>query len=360
MKLTFKGSGQKDFFSTLKKKVDTYFKENNLPKSGNNVLYTQTALMAFIQIALYALILSNFLNAPLLILTFMAFGLASGAMDFMIVHDALHGAFSSKPWVNKLAGYLFDLNGTSSYVWKLTHNVIHHTYTNIPGYDHDIDKAILLRLNPKDKLYSFHYYQNIYAFLLYPFVTANWIFYSDYVVFYQEYKKGKVQRKDLLTFFGFKALNFILFVLLPILLIDLPIWTILLAYFCGHLAAGFCISLIFQLAHVTENVEYYEPDIDGNIPNNWAVHEMMTTSNFATDNKLLTYLVGGLNFQVEHHLFPNICHIHYPAIQKIVKETAREYYLPYKENMTFTEAIKSHYNRIKRLGRQESLASEVK
>jgi linoleoyl-CoA desaturase len=233
--------------------------------------------------------------------------------------------------------------------------VVHHTYTNIPGYDHDIDKAILLRLNPKDKLYGFHYYQNIYAFFLYPLVTANWIFYSDYVMFYEEYKKGRVQLKDIGIFFGFKILNLILLLLLPILLLSLPVWVILFAYFCGHLAAGLSIAIVFQLAHVTENVAYFEPDVDGHIPNNWAVHEMLTTSDFATNNRLLFFLVGGLNFQVEHHLFPSICHVHYPALQKIVKETAQEFNLPYNENPTFLGALKSHYLRIKRLGRTERL-----
>lgn len=353
MKIIFKDGGQKQFFATLKKRVDAYFTDRQLSKSGDLYFYLQTAFVLFIQVALYLLILSNTLNAFFLILTFIIFGIVSGIMDFMIVHDALHGAYSSRPWLNNLMGYLFDLNGTSSYVWKLTHNSIHHAYTNIPGYDCDIDKAIFLRLNPKDRLYPFHYYQNFYAFFLYSLVTINWIFYSDYAAFYQEYKKGKVKRSDIFIFFGFKLLNFTLLILLPLLWLDLPYWIILFAYFCGHLAAGFSISLIFQLAHITEKVGYFNPDEEGCIQNNWAVHELLTTSNFATHNWMLSRLIGGLNFQIEHHLFPSICHIHYPAIQKIVKETTQEFNLPYNENKTVLEAIHSHFIRLKRLGREK-------
>jgi len=317
-------------------------------------MHLKSILYLTTQVGLYLAMMSDYFSIPAYILLFVAFGISTGLMNFNICHDALHNAYSSNPTVNRFLGYLYDLNGTSSHIWKISHNTIHHTFTNIPGHDGDIDKAIILRLNPKDKLYPFHYYQNIYAFILYGLVAANWIIYADYALYFKEMKKGKVKLKDTLLFFSFKALNIFLLIILPILWLHYPFWIILLAYFCALMATGFSISLIFQLAHIVQNVNYVEPDETGVIHHNWAAHELMTTSNFATHNWILTQLVGGLNFQVEHHLFPSICHIHYPHIQHIVKETAQEFNLPYHENPTFFKAIASHYRMLKQLGREES------
>ena len=156
-----------------------------------------------------------------------------------------------------------------------------------------------------------------------------------------------------MIFFGFKALNLFLLIVLPMIVLPYPFWVVPLGYLCGQMGAGLSIAIIFQLAHVVENVNYVLPDHAGNIPNNWAEHEMQTTSNFATSNLFLTHLLGGLNFQVEHHLFPTISHVHYPNIQRIVKQTALEFNLPYHENKTFWKAIQSHYRLIKKLGREQ-------
>ena len=353
MKIIFKNDNQANFLTTLKKRVDHYFKSNNLSKNANSAMYVKSAVMFSIYLFLYLSILSNYFNNFVLILLFAGLGVMKGLLGFTIVHDALHGAYSTRPAINKLMGYLFDLNGTSSFVWKHTHNGIHHTYTNIPGHDGDIDKAILLRLSPTDKLYSFHYYQNWYAPILYSFLGFNWIFYTDYVLFIEQMKEGKTNWKDVALFFGIKVVNFVLFIVLPLLLIDRSIWIILLGYLCLQFAGSVTISIVFQLAHVVENVDFPEASEEGIIHNNWAVHELMTTSNFATHNDFLTFVLGGLNFQVEHHLFPNICHIHYPKIQSIVRETAKEFNVPYHENPTLIGAIVSHFRKLKELGRSQ-------
>jgi linoleoyl-CoA desaturase len=353
MKIKFQDPHFADYFQVLKQRVDHYFDENKISKNANLFIHIKSFFFLSSQVGLYLAMMSDQFSAPAYIMLYALFGVMTGLMNFNIVHDALHGAYSSNSTVNRYLGYLYDLNGTSSYVWKITHNMIHHTYTNIPGYDGDIDKAIILRLNPKDKLLPFHYYQNLYAFFLYCLVSVNWVLYGDYTFFLSEIKKGKIKLKEGLLFFGFKALNLFLLIILPIIYLHYPFWVILLGYLCGQMAAGFSISLIFQLAHVVENVNYVEPDKSGIIHTNWAAHEMMTTSNFSTRNFFLTHLLGGLNFQVEHHLLPHICHVHYPFIQKIVKDTAREFNLPYHENPTFYHAIKSHYRIIKCLGREE-------
>lgn len=360
MKIKFQDHTRCDFYSVLKNRVDDYFQQSQLSKNGNTWMYFKSALFLIVQIGIYLTFMTGYFSIPVFILLFMAFGIMTGLMDFNIVHDALHGAYSSNPKVNRMLGYIYDLNGTSSFIWKITHNTIHHTFTNIPGVDCDIDKAIILRLNPNDKLLRFHYYQNIYAFFLYFFVSANWILYADYQLLYNEIKKGKVKTQDILIFLGFKVINFFLTFVLPLLWLPYSAGAIILGYVCAQMAAGFTIALVFQLGHVVQNVKYVVPDDKGVVHNNWAVHEMMTTSNFATHSRVWTELLGGLNFQIEHHLFPYICHVHYPEIQKILKKTAEEFQLPYNENKTFWIALKSHYGMLKHLGRVESSPSLVK
>lgn len=350
MKIIFKDQGATDFLSTVRKRVNQYFSENKLSKHANGLVHAKSVILLLLYIILYAGIMSDQLSAWLFVLFFMAFGIIKGLVGFNIVHDALHGAYSASPLINKILGTLFDLNGTSSYIWKVSHNGIHHTYTNIPGHDSDIDKAILLRLSPKDKIYPFHRFQNWYASFLYSLVSINWIYFSDYQWFFRELRKGTIPTSEVVIFFSFKALNFLLYLALPLALLHYPIWVILLGYLGMQVAGGFTISIIFQLAHVVENVHFPEADEKGIVFNNWGVHEMYTTSNFATQNKMLTFILGGLNCQIEHHLFPNICHVHYPQISLIVRKTAREFNLPYFENPTLLLALKSHYRKLKELG----------
>ena len=351
MKIYFEDQGNRDFFQTLKNRVDDYFLHNKLSKQGGFFLYAKSAAILGVEILLYLLLISNWLSATGYILTYMLFGITTGLLNFMIVHEVLHGGFSPYHRLNKVLGYLFDITGISSYVWKVTHNTLHHTYTNIPGFDADIDKAITLRLNPKDTLRKFHHYQNYYAFFLYSLVTINWVFYADYSLFFKEIRENKAPRSEIILFFILKVVNLFLLVGLPLLLLQLPWWVIILGYFCGHLTSGLFISTVFQLAHVVESTGYAEPNDAGIIKNNWAAHELATTCDFAPDNLWLNWLLGGLNLQVEHHLFPLISHVHYPALQKIVKQTAAEYGLPYNECPTVASALVSHYTKLKELGR---------
>lgn len=121
-----------------------------------------------------------------------------------------------------------------------------------------------------------------------------------------------------------------------------------------HWVAGFTLAVIFQMAHVIEETEHHPfPHGTGTIDNQWAIHQLETTANFGTGNRFLNWYAGGLNFQVEHHLFPNICHIHYKAISKIVKETAQEYGVAYNEKPSLAAAVASHYRLLRKLGHGE-------
>ncbi len=302
----------------------------------------------------YGIIMSGRLSAwPMLGLAFVM-GVGLAGIGFSVSHDALHGAYSSKPWLNRLIGLSFDLCGANGYMWKITHNVIHHTYTNIEGIDEDLSVSPLLRLSPSAPLKPIHRYQHWYAFLAYSFSTLFWVFVKDYKYFLQKdlgpYKNKRHPRSEIVTLAATKIVYYTWAVVLPLVLIPLPWWQIGIGFVVMHMTAGVILGVVFQLAHVVEGTDYPAPDPEGLMEHAWLVHEMETTSNFGRDNRLLCWYVGGLNFQVEHHLFPRTCSIHYPAISSIVQEVAEKYDIPYNQHATLRGAIGSHYRQLKRLG----------
>lgn len=339
-----------DFYAVLKTRVDHYFTKNRLSTNADWKVHSKILLFFTLYFLLIGVIYSNALSGISLILSYTFLGFVTSLICVNFCHDVIHGAYFASPRLTKLLGYVYDINGLSSYMWKITHNLKHHTFTNIPGFDDDIDKAILLRLSPKDDLYAFHKYQQIYAFFLYFLTSLNWAYYADCKTLYEEIQKKNVPLQELILFLLLKSVNLLLFLILPMLLLSAPAWQIFLGFICMHLVGGFMSAVIFQLAHVIENVSFPVPDQEGKIANRWAIHEMHTTSNFATNNPFWAWLIGGLNHQVEHHLFPYICHTHYPKISKIVRETAKEYHVPYHEQPTFTAALKSHFRTLKKFG----------
>jgi linoleoyl-CoA desaturase len=282
-------------------------------------------------------------------------GIFNALIGFNVCHDAIHGSFSANTKINKALSFIFNLIGASPYVWNLTHNVVHHTYTNIPGHDEDIEVAPgLIRLNPCEKVKRIHRYQHLYAFGVYSLASLSWVFRKDYVKFFQK-KIGQHptlhhSKREYFNLFFYKALYYFLFIVLPLLVLDITWWQFLIGFLGLHLAEGLVLGMVFQLAHVVEGTDFPLPNGQGNIEEAWAVHQMRTTANFATQNKLAGFLLGGLNQQIEHHLFPKVCHIHYPAISAIIKETAQEFDLPYIENASFFKALQSHYRMLKALG----------
>lgn len=349
-KVLFKGETKDTFLSEVRRRVDAYFAETGKSKHASFALHMK-GLFLFCGFAFFwsCLMFGWFPLIPRPII-WMLFGINQGLLAMNVGHDALHGSYSSSQTVNRWLGYLsYDLVGLSSLVWKFSHNQGHHTYTNIAGHDPDINKPGLLRLSPHDPLYKAHRFQHWYIWLLYSLVGLNWILLSDYQFVLAERKKIPV--RELLPFFLFKAINFSLIILLPLFFSPMAWWQVLIGYLCMQFAGGLTVSIIFQLAHVVENVEFPLPNDEGVISANWGTHEMLTTSNFATKSPLVTHLFGGLNFQIEHHLMPKISHAHYFTLSPIVKKTAEEFGLPYHEQPSLTAAIASHARLLKKFGR---------
>ncbi|MFN7329064.1 MAG: fatty acid desaturase family protein, partial [Bacteroidota bacterium] len=269
---------------------------------------------------------------------------------------------SDKAWLNELMGYSLNLVGANAFNWKIQHNVLHHSFTNVHDHDEDISPRGVLRLCPSTPWKHVHRYQFIYAWFLYGLMTIAWLGYKDFIriVRYQRSGMATKQRADIVkewfiliaTKLGYVAYIFVA----PLLFTAIPWYQVLFGVILMHYVAGFILAIIFQPAHVVEGTEFPVPDENNTLETNWAAHQLRTTSNFGNKSQWFTWYVGGLNFQIEHHLFPNICHVHYKNIAGIVRKTAQEFGLPYKTFSTFMDALNGHARHLKTLGKRPTLS----
>ncbi len=295
-------------------------------------------------------------NVLLLFTYYVVSGIGMVGIGMGIMHDANHGTYSRNKNVNKVLGITLNLVGSNAKIWKIQHNVLHHTYTNIDGADDDIDVPFFLRVSPHSKKYWIHNFQQYYFWFFYGLITISWITIKDFQSLSKYKKMGLLGHdikysKEVVKIAVWKLIYFSYVLALPIILLPIPVWIILLAFLSMHFVAGLFISLVFQSAHIVPETKFPQPNNDGQLNEEWTVHQLATTSNFSPKSKALTWMIGGLNYQVEHHLFPNICHVHYPNLAKIVKSTSKEFNIQYHCQTTFWAAIKSHVRLLKKLGR---------
>lgn len=344
------------FLITARMRVDQYFKISGQSRNANAKMWVKTIFFLLGFVGLYVLIISNAFNIWLMLPLVILLGIFSAFVGFNICHDAIHGSFSANKTINKIFSSLFYFVGANPYVWNITHNLVHHNFTNIPGHDEDIDVAPgLIRISDEKPVKRIQRFQHWYAFPLYSLASLSWVFRKDYKKFFQA-KIGEYVTKhpkiEYFNLFFYKAAYYFLFIVLPLLVLDIRWWHLIAGFLALHLSQGLTMGLVFQLAHVVEGTDYPMPDDTGNMEDTWAEHQMRTTANFATGSRLASFFLGGLNRQIEHHLFPGICHIHYGQISKIVKQTAIEFDIPYNESPTFFAALNSHYKMLKRFGTQ--------
>jgi linoleoyl-CoA desaturase len=352
--LKFQASENQEFCGVLKVRIKEYFKNQQKSIHSDTAMKIKTILLLTIWVGSYLSIIFGLVPVNLNFLLWFILGVSVALVTINIGHDAIHGAYSNKKWVNDLLGHTFNLNGASVYMWKRMHNVAHHTYTNIDGYDEDIAPASIIRICPTAELKPIHKFQQYYAFLLYTLSTISWVFIKDYVKFFKNevgnYTQKTHKKREYFFLFFYKLLTYTLFWVLPFVFIKDVWWHILLGIVLMYLVSGFYLSLVFMLAHAVEDIAFPKPDVKGSIDNQWFVHQLMTTSNFCSASPVAAFLTGGLNQQIEHHLFPNICSTHYPRLSKIVKTTAQEYGIPYKEYGDFKSALVSHFNFLRNMG----------
>jgi len=338
------------FSKSLKQKINTFFQQQSKSKNGNRRLFLKASILMLSLVTLYVSLVFLHPIWPISLVLCILLGVNLAAIGFNIMHDAGHNTFCDNKKVNSILSYSLNLLGGNIYLWKLKHNVAHHTYTNIDGEDHDIEIKFM-RVHHDQPLKFHHRFQPVYFILLYSISYLAWIFYQDYEKYFRQKlsmgsEKINFPMRERYIFWISKFIHFQLFITIPIIFVGwLPT---LIGLTIASLICGLCLAVVFQLAHVVTETEF--KTIEGQkIEDEWMIHQIQSTANFATKNKVLTWLLGGLNYQVEHHLFPKISHVHYPAINKIVKDTCREFNLKYNEYKTFNDAFQSHTQVIKKM-----------
>jgi linoleoyl-CoA desaturase len=363
-RLTFDNT-RNSFYKSLKISVDQYFNGSHHKKTGDWRLYAKTGVLIPAAALIYLGLLVQFHSAGSSLswwywLTGILFsallGFVQASIGFNVMHDACHGSYSTRKWVNEIMGLSLNALGGNAFIWKFKHNIIHHTYTNVDGIDDDIAKSPFMRHCKSQKWVPAHRFQHIYVVFFYALSSFLWVAVLDFSKYFSRRivstPLAKMDGKEHILFWLSKLLYAIFYIGLPVYCVGWRAWVV--GFVSMHIALGFTLAIVFQLAHVVEGPAFIHIGANETIKleEEWAIHQVRTTANFAPRNKIISWFVGGLNFQVEHHLFPRISHIHYPAINRIVKKTCREFGVEYHEFPTMGEAIRSHFGQMRQLGKK--------
>lgn len=360
----FAPKGADNFHDAVKAKVEEYFSTNNISKLYDARMVIKTIAMISMYFVPYALIVSGVASVNMIFFygMWILMGVGIAGIGTSVMHDSNHGAYTNKPWINNFLGGLLNILGGYSRNWRIQHNILHHTYTNVDGLDEDIDAGILLRMSPNSKHIGMHKYQHLYAWLLYGIMNVYWVTAKDYKCLLKYGKNGLIKKEKItltraiLELTLYKVVYFGYIIVLPLLFANVGWGHVVMGFIAMHLVGGLLLACIFQLAHVMDTSEFPVAKENNKMESSWAVHQLLNTANFAPNNKLLSWYIGGLNFQIEHHLFPQICHVHYPALSKIVAKVAAEHNVPYNVQPTFRRALLQHALMLKQLGNPKKAA----
>ena len=355
IKFISKNSKEVQFSKEVRKNVRAYFKDGKIPTHGGVKMYLKSVIMLALYLIPFIILLTVGLSPWLMFSMVILMGVGEAGIGMSVMHDAAHGSYSNKNWVNKIMATSMFLLGSNTLNWKIQHNMNHHSDTNIYDYDPDIETKAIIRLSDHAPLSKFNKYQQYYTFPLYGLMTI-FRFFTEINILIDYSKEGAVERmkanprSELVKLILIKIIYLFCIIGLPFILTDFTIWQILLGFTIMHLVAGMIMSTVFQMAHVVMGIDQPLPE-NGIIHSDRFAHQLQTASDFGKKSGLLSWYIGGLDFQVEHHLFPSISHIHYAAIAPIVEKTAIEFGLTYNSNRTFAHALVSHFKRLKELGR---------
>jgi linoleoyl-CoA desaturase len=348
--MKFKSKNDSDFFSELIQKVDDYMEKKGGNRFANSSIYVKGSFLIALYVCSYILLLSGSLNSILSILFVMIMGLSGVMIVFNIVHDASHNVLFKNKTVNRALAYFGDLMGMNSYIWNIRHNIQHHTFTNVAGGDVLLDSIPFIRVSPQQKKFPIHKYQVWYVPFLYMLYSIFWVFFIDFNMFKQKqmgnYKNMHHSWQEWTKLIFFKSFYLFYMIIFPAWIINIPLSTVLIGFFIYHVVAGILLSTVVVLGHCVEGAEYSAPDENGIIQNSFLQHEWNATYDCSTNSRILHWITGGLNTHLAHHLFPKLCHCHYLAVTRIIKEHCAEHHIPY-QHYSLGDAIISHFNFLK-------------
>lgn len=336
-------------YAEIKRKKDLYLAINHFSKFGNFKLLFKGFLFLFVAIIAYSLLLNSGSYLQLQI-AFLFLGLSLLLIGINFSHDAAHNCLTGNKKLDSLIlDISFGLQGINPYLWKIRHNHSHHPFPNIYGYDSDLDITKLLYQNPYQKKHWLHRYQHLYAPLLYMLSSIIWIFYTDFKFFLKKEHANlsSINHSKLewwkLVFAKLFYLTYL--IVFPVLFGKLQLLTVLISFVIMHLLLSLFLTLTFFISHHVMETQYYE--VENNKLNiSWVEQQIASTLDFHAESKVANFFFGGFNAHVAHHLFPEVCHIHYPVLTKLIKESLNNHKVKYK-SLSFGRAISSHFSLLK-------------
>jgi linoleoyl-CoA desaturase len=361
-RVRFAHAGKNSFQDAVMSRANAYFRVNKLSRYANTAMWVKTVVMLLLYFIPYVFMVTGLASGQPWLFFGLWFLMGWGMIGIgtSVMHDANHESYSPNPNVNKFIGGILEVIGGYSITWKIQHNQLHHTYTNIAGLDEDLDSIKYLRFSPRQPHYWYHKYQYLYAWFFYAILTLFWMTAKDYiqVIRYKRHDlliSHKISlRQAIFRITLYKIFYYSYIMVLPILFSGFPWYAVVFGFLVMHFTAGIVLSCIFQPSHIVEASTFElpvgsEPD-SKQMEDSWAIHEVENTTNFAQRKKFFTWFFGGLNYQIEHHLFSGICHVHYPQLAPLVRKTAAEYGVTYHVEPTFWKALKGHVKMLKKLG----------
>jgi len=340
------------FRAALKTRVAAYFKASGKTQFADGRMLLKTAFFFVAFAGLLVTLISGVLPWWWALPALGLLGITVAGIGFNIAHDAVHGSYSSNRIVNRVLGAWFDVLGASSYNWSRAHNMVHHTFTNVPGTDHDLEPGPFLLFYQRPRPAFIYRFQHLFAFPLYAFTLFVWVFKKDFAQIADRTMTGaSASVLGGASMISGKLVHVGLFLVLPILVSPYAWWQVVLGYLVMLAVAGFMLAIVFQLAHVVEGTAFPTPSASNRLADGWASHQLRTTANFSQGSAAATFFMGGLNNQIEHHLLPGVCHIHYAELAPLVRQVALEHGLPYLDSGNFSQALAAHVRTLYRFGR---------
>lgn len=339
------------FKKELQNQIDAYFASGR-SRHATRALWVKAAFWLTSVFALWGVLVFAPIPAWLGAVLSLLAGFAIAQVGFNVGHDAIHGSLSANPNVNAIFARSFDVMGASSRMWSWAHNVVHHTYTNVPGTDHDLEPGFYLHFYRRGARGFLHRFQHVYAWGLYFFTMIVWVFKKDFVQLVE--RGAQTTRRDVIDVIAGKLLHWAFWLGVPMWLSPFAWWQVIIGYVLVLAMTGFTAAVVFQLAHVVEGPDFPHAKNDL-LEGDFYAHQLKTTANFAPGSAVATFFTGGLNHQVEHHLFPRVAHIHYPQLAPIVKACAEKHGVPYLAHPTFLAAVASHVRQLKKFGAGDEL-----
>jgi len=339
-----------DLYKKWISRVNEYFVKNKISKVDNHGYYLKFFILVVAWIACWSFLVFYAKSLTFSLSLSFVFGCTIGILGINSMHDGGHFSVSKYKFLNNAFAYVADIMGGSSFFWKIKHNVLHHTYTNVNALDDDLNAGVFARLSPHQDKKPYHKFQHIYMLPMYGLLMFKWAFVDDYIYFFKKaysFKEVTMSKKDQFMFFLGKIINISWLVLIPSFFH--PLKTVIFHASIVYFFTGLIITLIFVVAHFVETAQFVNADPD--LPMGFFEHQLATTADFSRFSKIALFISGGLNYQTVHHLTPNVNHMHYPALSKELEKFCEENNLTYHHFTNYWAALKSHFRFLKTMGK---------